>query len=276
VIIIGEKVNASRKVIRQAIADRDQKIIERAILAQDAAGAHYIDLNAGTGTGDADQEAADLEWLVDVALSCTEKKLALDAADPRVLQRAAAHLAGRRPWLLNSISGEGAKLDALVPLAAEHEVPVIALAMDDSGIPSDVDGRIAACDRILEAAAAAGIAAERIYLDPLSMPISADISHGQVTLETLRRISERAREAKTTVGLSNVSFGLPCRSLINATFLVAALSHGLDSAICDPTDPEVRRAITLGELVAGRDRHCRRYTREVRKGSLECARPAAT
>lgn len=275
-IIIGEKVNASRKVIRQAIADRDQKIIERAILAQDAAGAHYIDLNAGTGTGDADQEAADLEWLVDVALSCTEKKLALDAADPRVLQRAAAHLAGRRPWLLNSISGEGAKLDALVPLAAEHEVPVIALAMDDSGIPSDVDGRIAACDRILEAAAAAGIAAERIYLDPLSMPISADISHGQVTLETLRRISERAREAKTTVGLSNVSFGLPCRSLINATFLVAALSHGLDSAICDPTDPEVRRAITLGELVAGRDRHCRRYTREVRKGSLECARPAAT
>jgi 5-methyltetrahydrofolate--homocysteine methyltransferase len=275
VIIIGEKINASRKVIRQAIADRDEQIIKRAILAQDEAGAHYIDLNAGTGAGDTDQETADLEWLVDIALACTQKKLALDASDPRVLQRAAAHLDGRRPWLLNSISGEAAKLDTLVPLAAEHEVPVISLAMDDSGIPSDVDGRLMACDRILEAVAAAGIATERLYFDPLSMPISAGISHGQVTLETLRRIRERVPEAKTTVGLSNISFGLPRRSLINSTFLVAALSHGLDSAICDPTDPEVHKALVLGELVAGRDRHCRRYTREIRKGTLECAHPAA-
>ena len=274
-IIIGEKVNASRKVIRQAIGARTQQVIERVVRAQDEAGAHYIDLNAGTGTGDSEQEAADLEWLVDIALSCTEKKLALDASDPRVLQRAAAHLAGRRPWLLNSISAEAAKLDRLVPLAAEHDVPVIALAMGDSGVPSDVDGRIAACDRILEATAAAGIATERVYIDPLSMPISAGISHGQVTLETLRRIHERVADAKTTVGLSNVSFGLPRRSLVNATFLVAALTHGLDSAICDPTDPEVRKAIVLGELVAGRDRHCRRYARELRKGTLECASPAA-
>ena len=255
-ILIGEKINASRKSIRTAIGDRDAGSIEQVIRAQDEAGADYIDLNAGTGSGDRDQEAKDLVWLVDVALGCTEKKLALDSSDPTVLCRAADHLAGRRAWMLNSINGEQDHLDDLLPTAAEHAVPVIALAMDERGIPREPSVRVAICERILEAATAAGVDPEQLFFDPLVLPVSTDVTQGRVTLATL--------------GLSNVSYGLPRRPLINQAFLIAALSHGLDSAICDPTDPAIRQAILLGSLLTGRDCYCRRFTRAVRHGTLEC------
>jgi len=270
VILIGEKINASRKSIRTAIGDRDAGSIEQVIRAQDEAGADYIDLNAGTGSGDRDQEAKDLVWLVDVALGCTEKKLALDSSDPTVLRRAADHLADRRAWMLNSINGEQDHLDDLLPTAAEHAVPVIALAMDERGIPREPSVRVAICERILEAATAAGVDPEQLFFDPLVLPVSTDVTQGRVTLATLRALKQRVGQAKTTLGLSNVSYGLPRRPLINQAFLIAALSHGLDSAICDPTDPAIRQAILLGSLLTGRDRYCRRFTRAVRHGTLEC------
>ena len=274
-IVIGEKINASRKAIRTAIGERDTKGIERVIRAQDEAGAHYIELNAGTGSGDLDREADDLEWLVDVALGCTAKKFALDASDPAVLRHAADHLADRRPWMLNSISGEQSRLDVLLPVVAEHAVPVIALAMDESGIPGEPSERVAICERIMEAATAAGIAAENLFFDPLAMPLAVDVTQGSVTLLTLRTIKERFGQANTTLGLSNVSHGLPHRGLINQAFLIAALSHGLDSAICDPTDPVIRQGILLGNLVSGRDRYCRRFSRQARKETVECSTAVA-
>jgi 5-methyltetrahydrofolate--homocysteine methyltransferase len=268
-ILIGEKINASRKSIRRAIADRDAGGIERVIRAQDEAGADYIDLNAGTGSGDREQEARDLAWLVDVALGCTEKNLSLDSSDPAVLRHAADHLAGRRGWMLNSVNGERDHLDQLLPAAAEHAVPVIALAMDERGIPGEPSVRIAICERILEAATAAGLDAGQLFFDPLALPVSTDVTQGSVTLATLQSLKQRVGQAKTVLGLSNVSHGLPRRSLINQAFLIAALSHGLDSAICDPTDPAIRQARLLGDLLIGRDRHCRRFTRAVRNGTIE-------
>ena len=272
-ILIGEKINASCKSIRTAIGDRDAGSIEQVIRAQDEAGADYIDLNAGTGRGNRDQEADDLVWLVDVALGCTEKKLALDSSDSAVLRRAADHLADRRAWMLNSINGEQDRLDELLPTVAEHAVPVIALAMDESGIPGEPAVRIAICERILEAATATGVDPEQLFFDPLVLPLSTNVTHGRVTLATLRALKERLGQAKTTLGLSNISHGLPRRPLINQAFLIAALSHGLDSAICDPTDPAIRQAVLLGNLLAGRDRYCRRFTRAVRHGTIECPPP---
>jgi 5-methyltetrahydrofolate--homocysteine methyltransferase len=273
VILIGEKINASRKSIRMAICDRDAGSIEQVIRAQDEAGADYIDLNAGTGSGDREQEAKDLAWLVDVALDCTEKKLALDSSDSAVLRRTADHLAGRRAWMLNSINGEQDHLDELLPAAVEHAVPVIALAMDERGIPGEPSVRVAICERIFEAATAAGVDPEQLFFDPLVLPVSTNVTYGSVMLTTLRTLKERLGQAKTTLGLSNVSHGLPRRPLINQAFLIAALSHGLDSAICDPTDPTIRQAVLLGNLVAGRDRYCRRFTRAVRQGTIECLTP---
>ncbi len=267
-IIIGERVNATRKSIRAAIQAHDEEGIAEEIRKQDAAGATYIDLNAGTGSGDPEQEAADLNWLIDIALKTTEKDFSLDSSDPIVLERAADHLDGRRLALLNSVNGESDRLVPLLELAARRECPVIALAMDDTGIPPAMEQRLAVCEKIAETGAKLGVAEKRIFFDPLVLPMCSDIAQAQVTFATLRAIKERFPEAKTTLGLSNVSHGLPERAKVNHAFLLAALVHGLDSAICDPTREGMLWAMTLGELLAGKDRHCRRYARRVRKGEI--------
>jgi len=268
-IVVGERINATRKSIREAIRSRDRETIQREIIIQDRAGAHFIDLNAGTGSGEINQEADDLRWLIDVALESTDKNLTLDTADPAVMRRAAKHVAGRRPWLLNSVKGSALVMEPLLVLAVEHDAPIVALAMNAMGIPGDSDQRIAICEKIFEEARHVGIPEKNLFFDPLVLPLSADISQGRVTLETLRGIKERFPRSKTTLGLSNISYGLPQRSKINRSFVIAAISHGLDAAICDPTNSELRQSILLGELIAGRDRHCRRFTRAARKGEFE-------
>ncbi len=268
-IIIGERVNASRKAVRQAILSHDEAAIRQEIIRQDEAGAHYIDLNAGTGAGDTDRESADLRWLVDCALACTEKKLALDSADPEVLRAAAGHLGGRRPWMLNSIKDDPDAMEQGLSLAREHQAPLIALAMDKDGIPPEADRRLNICAKIYAKAREAGIPPARLYFDPLALPVSADISQGKVTFETLGGLRDRFPEAKTTMGLSNASYGLKKRSHVNAAFLLMAMARGLDSAICDPLRPQIAQALLLGQLLLGRDRYCRRFNRAARQGIFD-------
>lgn len=267
-IIIGERINATRKSIREAIGAHDRERIATEIRNQDEAGSHYIDLNAGTGSGDPEQEAADLNWLIDIALETTEKKVSLDSSDPAVLRRAVEHLDGRRPVLLNSVNGESDRLVPLMEVAAARDCSLIALSMDDTGIPPESAQRIAVCDRIAETASKIGVSEGNLFFDPLVLPMCSDITQAQITFATLREIKTRFPEAKTTLGLSNVSHGLPERARINHAFLLAALVNGLDSAICDPTREGMLEAMTLGELLAGKDRHCRRYARRVRKGEI--------
>lgn len=268
-IIIAEKVNATRKAIRNAIQGRDEQAIEKIIKLQSEAGADYIDLNAGTGEGDSAQEGNDLCWLIDLALENSEKKLCLDSADPAAIERAVKHLDGRRDWMLNSVKFKDELLGGLLPIAADARALVIALAMDDRTIPTTADERIAVCEKIFKASTQAGVAPENIYFDPLVMPISTDNNQGRVTLDTLAGIKEMMPEVKTVAGLSNISYGLPNRAMVNQAFMVTAICHGLDAAICDPTDDGLMRSITLGELVAGRDKYCRGYTRACRKGKFD-------
>ncbi len=268
-MIIGERVHATRKPVAAAIRDHDETLIVQEIRNQDEAGADYIDLNAGAESGDPEQEIANIKWLVDVALRTTEKKLSLDSSDPVVLEKAAGYVDGRRPILLNSVNGEADRLGPVLALAAAKECPVIALAMDDSGIPNEVARRIEVCESILAAAKEAGVPEDNICFDPLALPVCNDVEQAKVTMATLREIKARFPRARTTLGLSNVSHGLPRRTLVNQAFLIAALSNGLDSAICDPTDRGIRRAIALGELIGGTDRHGRRYARRIRKGEIE-------
>lgn len=267
-IIIGERINATRKSIREAIGGHDEAFIATEIRNQDEAGAHFIDLNAGTGSGNQDQEVADLKWLIDVALQTTEKDVSLDSSDPVVLREALEHLDGRRPALLNSVNGESDRLVPLLELTALRACSVIALAMDDTGIPPTVEKRLAVCEAISAAAEKAGVSQGQIFFDPLVLPMCSDTSAAEVTFATLRAIKARFPEAKTTLGLSNGSHGLPERAKINHAFLLASLVNGLDSAICDPTRDGVLWAITMGELLAGKDKHCRRYARRVRKGEI--------
>lgn len=268
-IIIGEKINATRKRIAEAILSRDREAIKEQIENQDNAGAHYIDLNAGTGSGDEQQEIDDMCWLIDIALETTEKALSIDSANPKIIQKAVDYLHNRRPWLINSVKNEKHILEQLLPLAAQYKASIIALAMDAEGIPETVEQRLEVCRSIYEQADKVGVLKENIFFDPLVIPLSSNRTYGSVTLETLRTIKIEFPDSKTTMGISNVSFGLLKRARINEAFLIAAIVNGLDSAICDPTKEGIRKSILLGELIAGKDKYCRRYNRAVRKGDFD-------
>lgn len=267
-ILIGEKVNATRSSVKKAIIDHDGDVLARLIRKQSEAGADYIDLNAGVGTGSRNQEINDMNWLIDLALDVTEKPLCIDSPDPVCLERGAAHIGDRRPFLLNSAKGDDESLGAVLPVAAEHKAPVIALAMDGQGIPKDVEGRMRVVRHIAAAAEKAGIAQGDLFIDPLVIPAVTDPCQARVSCDTIRAIKTEFPSVKTVVGLSNVSHGLPRRALVNAAFLTLAVDAGLDAALADPSDALVARAIFAAELLAGRDRNCRRYSRAARKGQL--------
>ncbi len=269
-IVIGERVNATRKRVRAAIEQKDRDTIVNEITMQDSAGADYIDLNAGTGSGTVQQEKDDLCWLIDIALECTEKNLVLDAASPEILSYAAKHLDNRRPWMLNSINGELTDEElGIIDLASEYQVPLIALAMDSDGIPPTREKRLAICETLMKETESRGVTEDLVYFDPLVLPISTDSKQALVTFQTIAKIKERFPKAKTTLGLSNVSHGLKKRAMVNGSFLTTAACFGLDSAICDPSRKSVRRALVMGDMLAGNDKFCRKFSRALRTGLFD-------
>jgi 5-methyltetrahydrofolate corrinoid/iron sulfur protein methyltransferase len=269
--IIAEKINGTRKRVGQAIAERDAAFIQELALKQTNAGADWLDVNAGTHPS---REPEDLIWLIDNVQAVVETPLALDSANPAALQ--AAVRAVRRTPMINSISGEPERLENILPIVAEHGCEVIALCMDDKGIPQTAEQRLDVCRRLISATRAAGVPDEKVYVDPLVMTIATNTQAGGIILDTMRAIRQEFPQVHISTGLSNVSYGLPVRSLINRTFLVLALAAGMDAAIIDPNDKEMKAALLAANLLLGRDRHCLNYTRAYRAGQLEPAAPKPT
>lgn len=259
--IIGEKINGTRKRVAQAVAERDADFVKGLAVKQAKAGATWLDVNAGTHPK---QEPDDLLWLIENIQSVVDTPLCLDSANPQALQ-VAIEAVDQTP-MINSISGEPDRLQGILPLAAERGCPVIALAMDAKEIPKSVDKRLEVIRRVIEATRASGVPDDRVYVDPLAMTIATDTNSALVTLDTMRAVRREYPEAHLTMGLSNISFGLPARSYINRAFLTLALAAGLDSAILDPLDGEMMAALVAAELVLGHDRHCLNYTRAYRAG----------
>jgi len=259
--IIGEKINGTRKRVSQAIAERDVAFIQDLARKQAEAGAAWLDVNAGTHPS---READDLVWLIENIQAVTETPLCLDSANPAAL--GVAIKAVNKTPMINSISGEPARLEGILPLAAEHGCPVIALAMDDKGIPKTMEDRMTVIRRVVAETRRQGLPDGNLYFDPLAMTISTDIQSANIAISTMRAVRAEIPEAHLTCGLSNISFGLPARSYINRVFVTLAMQAGLDSAILDPLDQEMRAAIITTELVLGRDRHCLGYTRAFRAG----------
>lgn len=259
--IIGEKINGTRKRVAQAIAERDSAFIQDLAIRQAEAGAAWLDVNAGTHPN---REPDDLIWLVDTIQPVVKVPLCLDSANPQALA-AAIQMVKQTP-MINSISGEPSRLEGILPLVAEHGCPVIALAMDERGIPETCEQRLAVVHKVIEATRTAGVPDEKVYVDPLAMTLATNTQAALITLDTIRAIRHEFPSVHLTIGLSNISFGLPARSHINRTFLTLALQAGLDSAIIDPLDREMRAVLIAAELVLGRDRHCLNYTRAYRAG----------
>ncbi|HEX9116404.1 MAG TPA: dihydropteroate synthase [Anaerolineae bacterium] len=262
--IIGEKINGTRKAVKQAVLDRDVEFIQKLAQSQAGAGATWIDINAGTPI---DREPEDLVWLVRTVQAAVDAPVCLDSANPAALAAALPEV--NKAPLINSISGEQARLNGVLPLACQAGGGVIALAMDDKGIPPQAEGRLEIVRRLIGETRAAGIPDDQVYVDPLVMTIGADGNAARTALATVRGVRAEFPKAHFTSGLSNVSYGLPMRSLVNRAFLTVMVEAGLDSAILDPLDRELRKALLAAEVVAGVDRHCLRYTRAFRAGLLE-------
>jgi 5-methyltetrahydrofolate--homocysteine methyltransferase len=262
--IIGEKINGTRKRVAQAIAERDAQFVKDLAKRQTEAGSSWLDANAGTHPN---REPDDLVWLVENIQSAVDTPISIDSANPKALQ-AAVKAANKTP-MINSVSGEPERLTNVLPIAAEYNCPVIALAMDEKKIPETSEKRFEVIAKIVNESRALGIPDANLYIDPLAMTLSTNTKSAVVAFETMRRVREEYPQAHLTIGLSNISFGLPARSFVNRYFLSLAIQAGLDSAILDPLDREIQAAILATELILGRDAHCLNYIRASRQGVFD-------
>jgi 5-methyltetrahydrofolate corrinoid/iron sulfur protein methyltransferase len=264
-IVIGEKINATRAAVREMIEQRQADRLVDLARKQAAAGATYIDVNVGTGKGSQQDEIDAMRWAITTLKAAVEKPFCIDSADPQVLEAGLEVIAGG-PVMINSIKADAACLDAVLPLADRYRAVVVALAMDHRGIPETAEGRIRACRMIAEGCGAHNVPMASVYFDPLVLPVATDSRQGKVTLDTLTAIKATFPGARTTMGLSNVSFGLPGRTLLNAAFLQMAVYAGLDAAIMDPLNQDMMQAARTAEALMGKDRYFRKYSRALRKG----------
>ncbi|WP_369018832.1 methyltetrahydrofolate cobalamin methyltransferase [Thermatribacter velox] len=263
-IIIGERINATRKPIREALERRDAQFFIEEARKQEQAGAHFIDVNAGT---DAKSEMENLPWLVEIIQDEVSVPLCFDSANEKALERA-LKVYKKKELIINSFTAEEAKIKALLPLAKEWNASIVGLAMGEAGIPQTGQERMKLVDRLLEAVHRYDIPEERLFIDPLVIPVGTDSTQGKVFLETLRSIKDKFPKVKTVCGLSNVSFGLPNRRLLNRTFVVLCLGFGLDAAIIDPLDRELMASIYAAEALLGIDEFCMKYLSAFREGRL--------
>lgn len=266
-LVIGENINATNRGIAEAITKRDSNFIQELAKAQVEAGTDFIDVNAGTGHGTRSEQIANMKWLVEAVQEAAEKPLCIDSDESETIKAALNKYRGDK-LLINSISAEPDRLNSIAPLAAERNAWVVALAMGADGIPESIDKRLEACDQIMTYVTKLGMSPEQVFFDPLVLPISVDPSQGLVSLETIRQIKMRFPGAQTAMGLSNISYGLPDRKLINKSFLVMAAAAGLDAAILDPLDVKIMSIIKVTDMLTGKDPYCKGFIRAHRKGKI--------
>jgi 5-methyltetrahydrofolate--homocysteine methyltransferase len=246
--IIGERINPTgRARLADELKDGNYETVRADAAAQVAAGAKVLDLNAGIPGFD---EAAMLSQMVKVVNDEVDAALCIDSSTHEALE-AAVPLAGGKV-LINSVTAERHALDRLLPLVAEHGAAVIGMANDEDGISMDPDVRFSAAARIVEAAVARGIQPSDVIIDPLAMPIGAAADAAAAMTATIRRLRDELG-VNVSCGASNISFGMPLRHEIDATFLAIMIGAGMNAAITNPLRRPVRKAILAADLLLGRD-----------------------
>jgi 5-methyltetrahydrofolate--homocysteine methyltransferase len=267
VVIIGEKINPTgRKRMQESLQAGNFDYVVDLAVSQVAAGAQVLDINVGVPGMD---EVALMRQVVRLVSDAVDVPLCLDSPNPEVLAAGLEEAPGKP--LVNSVSGEEARLGALLPIIKERGAAVVGLIMDDTGIPPTPEARVAVARKIVERAGALGIPPEDVVIDPLAMAVGSDTQAAAVTLRTIELIRQELG-TNITVGASNVSFGLPERPTLNAAFMVLAMQAGLTCAITDPS--KLAGTIRAADLLLGRDEYAASYIRWFRK-SQALAREAA-
>ena len=267
--IIGERINPTgRKQLAAQMAAGDYSEVEADALAQVAAGAHMLDVNAGIPLADEPQILAETIQLVQ---SLIDVPLSIDSSIVAALEAGLAVYQGKP--LVNSVTGEDERLESVLPLIRKYGAAVVAISNDETGISEDPDVRYEVAKKIVERAEDHGIPRADVVVDPLVMPVGALGNAGRAAFHLIRRLREELK-VNTTCGASNISFGLPNRHALNATFLAMAIGAGMTSAIMNPLHAEETGAIKGADVLMGHDRDCRRWLRAYREPSADGRRPA--
>ena len=261
-IIIGEKINGSIPAVAKAIAERDAAFIKARAIAQEEAGATFIDCCASVPE---EVEVETLKWMIECIQEATDLPIAVDSPSADVL--AQAYKFCKRPGLINSVSGEGDKIDKIFPILAENKGwQVIALLSDDTGIPKNAADRLKVFDKIMAKAKEYGIAPNRIHIDPLVEMLCTSENGIETNIEVISTVRKQYPSIHITAAVSNISFNLPVRKMINLGFTVLAMNAGLDSAILDPTNRDMMGVIYATEALLGLDDYCMEYIGAYREG----------
>ncbi len=263
-VMIGERINPTgRKMLSEEMSKGDFSRVEQDTLAQVAAGAHMLDVNAGIPLADEPKILADTIKLVQ---SLTDVPLSIDSSIVAALQAGLEVYQGKA--LLNSVTGEEERLEAVLPLVKKYSCAVVAISNDETGISEDPDVRFAVAKKIVDRAKDYGIPSSDIVVDPLVMPIGALNSAGMQVIKLVRRLQEELK-VNTTCGASNVSFGLPNRNGINAAFLAMGIASGLTSAITNPLHESVMQSVLGADVMMGNDPNCVRWIKRYRQPVTE-------
>jgi len=266
-VIIGERINPTgRKVLAAEMKDGRMDRVRLDAIAQAAAGAHMLDVNAGIPAAD---EPALLVAAIRAVSEVSDLPICIDSSVLEALEAGLAAYEGKA--LVNSVTAEDERMERILPLVKKHGAAVIAMANDETGISMIPSERVAIARRIVERAADHGIPPEDVIIDPIAMTVAADPTCGLVTLETMRLIRDELGN-NMTCGASNVSFGLPDRATVNAAFLPLAMHAGLTCAITNPLVAEVKRAVLAGDLLLGHDEYAMRWIAAFRAGQAAAAK----
>lgn len=265
-IVVGELINASRKAIGEAIMNQDAAAIQKVAKDQEAAGANYIDVNAGIFV---EEEIDYLKWLVTTVQEVVDIPCCIDSPSHKAIAAALSVHQGDVPPMINSISLEKERYDALLPLLSGTDLKIVALCMSDDGMPETTDQRLKIADKLINGLVGVGVQLDNIYVDPLVQPVSVNAEFGVEFLNAVEAISTQFKGVHTMCGLSNISFGLPNRKYLNQTFAVMAIAKGLDGLIINPLDKKMMANMIAAESLAGRDSYCMNFLKAHRAERFE-------
>ena len=269
-VIIGERINPTgRKILAEEMSRGDFSRVQRDALAQVAAGANMLDVNAGIPLAD---EPRILAQTIKLVQSITDVPLSIDSSIVAALEAGLAVYQGKA--LVNSVTGEEERLEVVLPLVKKYGAAVVAISNDETGISEDPDVRFLVAQKIVHRAADFGIPHCDIVVDPLVMPLGAVNLAGVQAMSVIRRLREELK-VNTSCGASNISFGLPARGGINAAFLTMAMAAGMTSAITNPCHDETIRAVMGGDAMLGHDPHCLRWLKKYREAPAAGSEEAA-
>lgn len=261
-LIVGELINTSRKVIKENVENRNSEYIQDIAKKQIEAGADYLDVNCSDMR---DNELTVMKWLMENIQAVVDTPLCIDTTNAEVME-AGLSLAKNGQPIVNSISGEKEWCKKILPLIKKYGAKVVALCMDDSGIPDNAEDRLRVAHELVKELIQIGVAPDDIYLDPLTKTLSTGDKAGLEVFDSIRLIKQAFPDVHLISAISNISFGLPNRKILNRVFLVQTLTAGMDAFIVDPLDRKLMGYLYASQALLGQDPFCRSYLAAHRKG----------